>query len=90
LLAQNPKTGVKLDDSTLVNDLKKLDEEAANRYLEHVVVIKRSPNRSLHQALLDHLLEAASREVQDEGVKYHLEELGQSPKPAYMLKIEGS
>lgn len=60
-----------------MTELSAIDEDVANRYLEHVVVIKRSPNRMLHQALLDHLLESVSKEVQDDGVKYHLEELGE-------------
>ena len=77
LLAQNPKTGVKLDDAALMDDLREIDLDVANRYLEHVVVMKRSPNRALHQSLLDHLLDATGKQVQDDGVKYHLEELGE-------------
>jgi hypothetical protein len=84
LLAQNPKTGVKLEDETLVEELRKVDEDLAHRYLEHVVVIKRSPNRALHQQLLDRLLDAAAAEVQDEGVKYHLEELGEFQPAAHL------
>jgi len=76
LLAQNPKTGVKLDDTALIDDLRKVSDEAANRYLEHVVVIKRSPNRMLHEQLLSNLFDAVTDAVQDDGVKYHLEELG--------------
>jgi hypothetical protein len=59
-----------------VDDLRAIDQNVANRYLEHVVVVKRSPNRALHQALLDHLLDATGKQVEDDGVKYHLEELG--------------
>lgn len=77
LLAQNPKSGVKLDDAMLVDELHAIDKDAAHRYLEHVVVIKRSPVKALHQALLNHLLESVSAEVKDEGVCYHLEELGE-------------
>ena len=75
---QNPKTGVKLDDVALVDELRAVDDEAANRYIEHVVVIKRSSNRQLHEALLTYLLSKATVAVEDEGVKYHLEELGVS------------
>jgi len=41
-------------------------------------VIKKSPNRQLHEALLARLLDEAAEAVQDDGVKYHLEELGES------------
>lgn len=75
-MAQNPKTGVKLDDVSLVDDLRTISDDAANRYLEHVVVIKRSPNRQLHEALLKRLLDLTADAVEDDGVKYHLEELG--------------
>jgi len=62
-----------------MDDLRAINEDVANRYLEHVVVMKRSPNRALHQALLNYLLDATGKQVQDDGVKYHLEELGQYP-----------
>jgi hypothetical protein len=77
-MAQNVKTGVKLNDVALVDELRAINENAANRYLEHVVVIKKSPNRQLHEALLARLLDEAAEAVQDDGVKYHLEELGES------------
>ncbi|WVF71576.1 hypothetical protein IAT40_006384 [Kwoniella sp. CBS 6097] len=75
LMAQNAKTGVKLDESQLVNDLGKIDETIANKYLEHAVVTKRSPSRVLHQRLLDVLLDEAEVLCADDGVRYHLEEL---------------
>ena len=77
-MAQTGKSGVKLDDVPLVNDLRGINEQAANRYLEHVVVGKKSPNKALHEELLGRLLDAAGKEVLDDGVKYHLEELGTS------------
>lgn len=70
------KSGVKLEDASLVEDLRKISEIAANRYLEHVVVGKKSPNRLLHEDLLARLLDSTESEVKDDGVKYHLEELG--------------
>ncbi len=75
-MAQNPKTGVKLDDVALVGDLRAINDDAANQYLEHVVVMKRIPNRQLHEALLTRLLDLTAEAVEDDGVKYHLEELG--------------
>lgn len=77
LFAQNTKSGVKLDDTALVNDLREISEEAANRYLEYVVLSKKSPNRAFHEDLLLRLLNAAAEQIEDDGVKYHLEELGQ-------------
>ena len=77
LYAQNTKSGVKFDEAPLVDDLRKINPEMANRYLEHVVVARRSPIKALHQELLDRLLDHAEDEVNDDGVKYHLEELGE-------------
>jgi hypothetical protein len=78
LFAQNPKSGVKFDDTELIEDLRTIDAEAANKYLEYVVLSKKSPNRTFHEDLLGRLLDAAAIQVEDDGVKYHLEELGQS------------
>ncbi|WWC70320.1 uncharacterized protein I206_104270 [Kwoniella pini CBS 10737] len=75
LIAQNPKTGIKLDDLSLVDQLKSIDKEIADKYLEYAVVNKRSPNRILHEQLLGVLLDEARELCEDEGVKYHLEEL---------------
>nr|XP_018263192.1 uncharacterized protein I303_04685 [Kwoniella dejecticola CBS 10117]OBR85350.1 hypothetical protein I303_04685 [Kwoniella dejecticola CBS 10117] len=75
LMAQNPKTGVKLDDLALVDQLRQIDRETADKYLEHAVVNKRSPVRALHEQLLGILLDEAEELCEDEGVKYHLEEL---------------
>ena len=58
--------------------LRAVDAQAANRYIEHVVVIKRNSNRQLHEALLTYLLSMATVAVEDEGIKYHLQELGVS------------
>ena len=76
LLSQNPKTGVKLDDIALIEDLRRIDAAIAHRYLEHVVVVKRSPNRALHEALVSYLLDRTAEVVREEAVKFHLEELG--------------
>ncbi|WWC89446.1 uncharacterized protein L201_004370 [Kwoniella dendrophila CBS 6074] len=87
LMAQNSKTGVKLDDLSLVEQLGQIDKETSDRYLEHAVVNKRSPNRALHEQLLGVLLDEAEELCNDEGVKYHLEELDaeyrleSSPRP---------
>lgn len=51
----------------------------AYRFLEHIVVGKRSPAKALHQELLSRLLDVAEEQVKDDGVKYHLEELGMCP-----------
>ncbi|WVQ99304.1 hypothetical protein IAU59_006436 [Kwoniella sp. CBS 9459] len=75
LMTQTAKTGVKLDEVQLVDDLRKRDQVIANKYLEHAVVTKRSPSRVLHQQLLDVLLDEAEMLCADDGVKYHLEEL---------------
>lgn len=72
------KVSLKLDDAALVDELRKFSDEAAKRYLQHVVVSQKSPNKKLHRELLDYLFEEAERQVQDDGVKYHLEELGTS------------
>jgi hypothetical protein len=67
-----------LDDTALVDDLRVISSTAADRYLEHAVVGKKSPSKHLHVDLLTRLLDAAGEEVKDDGVKYHLEELGES------------
>lgn len=56
-----------------------MDKDAANRYLEYVVVGKRSGTAELHESLLSHLLGQAEEVVRDDGIKYHLEELGEDP-----------
>lgn len=76
ILMTSGKTGLKLDDAALIDELRKFSDEAAQRYLHHVVISKKSANKKLHQDLLDGLLDQAERQVQDDGVKYHLEELG--------------
>lgn len=77
-MAQGAKIGSKLDDVALIGELRKFSKEAAKRYLEHVVVSKKSPNKKLHHDLLDNLLSEAEDQVNNDGVKYHLEELGMS------------
>ncbi|ORY34108.1 hypothetical protein BCR39DRAFT_518520 [Naematelia encephala] len=84
LMAQNPKTGVKLEDVPLIDDLRKISEDAADRYLEHVVVIRRSPDRALHEQLLGNLLDLAEVLTKEDGVKYHLEELDSE----YRLQVD--
>lgn len=74
LIAQS---GAKVDHEALVRDIRAVSEEGANRYLEHVVVGRKSPNRTLHRDLLDRLLTRLEKEVSDEGIRYHLEELGE-------------
>jgi hypothetical protein len=76
ILTAPSKTGVKLDDVALVDDLRNISQVAAGRYLEYVVVAKKSPAKELHEDLLGRLLDEAEEEVKDDGVKYHLEELG--------------
>jgi hypothetical protein len=78
LMTHGTKIGSKLDDVALIDELRKFSKEAAKRYLEHVVVTKKSPNKRLHEDLLDSLLAEAEVQVKDDGVKYHLEELGRS------------
>ncbi|RSH83741.1 hypothetical protein EHS25_005356 [Saitozyma podzolica] len=75
ILTAPSKTGVKLDDVALVDDLRNISQVAAGRYLEYVVVAKKSPAKELHEDLLGRLLDEAEEEVKDDGVKYHLEEL---------------
>lgn len=76
ILTAGSKNGVKLDDIALVDDLRNISQVAAGRYLEYVVVAKKSPAKELHEDLLGRLLDEAEEEVKDDGVKYHLEELG--------------
>ena len=71
-------TASSLDDASLIEELRGISQEAANSYLEYAVVQKRSPDRSMHQALLDKLLDNVTEQISDDGVKYHLEELGSS------------
>jgi hypothetical protein len=40
--SQDIKAGVRFDDRSLIADLKQIDAAAANRYLEHAVVQRRS------------------------------------------------
>ena len=74
---QGTKAGMKLDDAALIEELRKHSTEAAKRYLEHVVVSKKSPNKQLHHELLENLFLEAEEQLANDGVKYHLEELGQ-------------
>lgn len=75
-MSSSGKAGFKLDDAALVDELRRFSEEAAGRYLQHVVVSKKSANKKLHKDLLDGLLFEAEQQVRDDGVKYHLQELG--------------
>jgi len=74
---EGSKAGMKLDDAALIDELRKHSQEAAKRYLEHVVVSKKSPNKKLHQELLENLFHDAEEQLANDGVRYHLEELGQ-------------
>ena len=78
LMSQMSKHGIQLDDSSLIEELRGISQEAANSYLEYAVVQKRSPDRSMHEALLGRLLDSVEEQLSDDGVKYHLEELGTS------------
>ena len=73
---QGSKAGMKLDDAALIEELRKHSTEAAKRYLEHVVVSKKSPNKKLHHELLENLFLEAEEQLANDGVRYHLEELG--------------
>jgi hypothetical protein len=73
---QGTKAGMELDDAALIEELRKHSTEAAKRYLEHVVVSKRSPNKKLHHELLENLFLEAEEQLANDGVRYHLEELG--------------
>lgn len=73
---QGTKAGMKLDDAALIDELRLHSAEAARRYLEHVVVSKKSPNKALHHELLDNLFHGVEEQLANDGVKYHLEELG--------------
>jgi hypothetical protein len=73
---QGTKAGMKLDDAALIEELRKHSNEAAKRYLEHVVVSKKSPNKKLHHELLENLFLEAEEQLANDGVRYHLEELG--------------
>jgi hypothetical protein len=74
---QGSKAGLKLDDAALIDELRKHSNEAARRYLEHVVVSKKSPDKKLHHELLENLFQEAEEQLANDGVKYHLEELGE-------------
>jgi hypothetical protein len=80
-MGQGTKTGLKLDDAALIDELRIHSQEAARRYLEHVVVTKKSANKKLHQELLDTLFQEAEEQIANDGVKYHLEELGELMDP---------
>jgi len=54
-----------------------VDKDAANQYLEYAVIGKKSQNRELHEMLLAKLLNQAEEMVKEDGIKYHLEELGE-------------
>lgn len=69
-----------MDHEALVRDIRAVSEDGANRYLEHIVVGLKSPNRTLHRDLLDRLLTRLEKELSDEGIRYHLEELGMFTK----------
>ena len=75
---------MKFDDAALISDLHAISPTASVRYLEYVVVNKRSPNRQLHEDLLSTLLEQGAEQLRDDGVKYHLEEL----EADYRLQVE--
>ncbi|TXT15581.1 hypothetical protein VHUM_00084 [Vanrija humicola] len=73
IIAKDSK--VKFDEAQLVEEIRGIDTDAANRYLEHVVVDKRSTNRELHESLLNWLFDQADEMANDEGIQYHVEEL---------------
>lgn len=70
-------SSIDVDEGKLIADLAEVDKDAANQYLEYVVVGKRSATPELQEALLAHLLDQAAEVVNDDGIKYHLEELGE-------------
>lgn len=69
---------MKLDDADILEKLRGISSSAANQYLEYIVVAKKSPVKSFHEELLGDLIDRAATEVKDDGVRYHLEELGKS------------
>ncbi|KAL1413618.1 hypothetical protein Q8F55_001393 [Vanrija albida] len=73
LIAKDSK--VKFDEAQLVEEIREIDTDGANRYLEHIVVDKRSTNRELHESLLSWLLDQADEMAKDDGIQYHVEEL---------------
>jgi len=82
---QGTKAGMKLDDAALIEELRKHSTEAAKRYLEHVVVSKKSPNKQLHHELLENLFLEAEEQLANDGVRYHLEELGKPSTELILL-----
>ena len=71
-------SSAKIDHEALVRDIRAVSEDGAHQYLEHIAVGRKSPNRTLHTDLLNLLWTRLEKEVADEGVRYHLEELGES------------
>jgi hypothetical protein len=79
LISREAKSS-KIDDQAFINELRLINQAAASRYLEHVVVAKRSTNKKLHEQLLQGLLTSLNEASADDGIKYHLEEMGKSHK----------
>ncbi|KAJ9103369.1 hypothetical protein QFC19_004468 [Naganishia cerealis] len=75
LTGQGMVASVKFDDRALLSDLKPINREAANKYLEYAVVRKRSADKSLHNALLAHYLDQCESFLSDDGVVYHFTEI---------------
>lgn len=65
----------KFDEKLLIDDMRAIDEPTSNRYLEYVVVHRRSVERPLHDALANHLLSECEQFVKDDGVMYHFREI---------------
>ncbi|KAI5454223.1 hypothetical protein NCC49_004285 [Naganishia albida] len=68
-------TRVKFDDRALLSELQPISHAAANQYLEYTVVRKRSPDKTLHNALLNYYLDQAEEFLADDGVMYHFTEI---------------
>ncbi|EIW70778.1 hypothetical protein TREMEDRAFT_68217 [Tremella mesenterica DSM 1558] len=94
IMSPNPAIG-KIDDISLLSDLRQISPEVSFEYLEHVVVNKKSSSRDLHEDLLTRLIDTVLSLVQDDGVKYHLEELeadyrlqiDPDPFPVYLAEV---
>lgn len=73
--SQHTRSICKFDEKLLIDEMRAIDEHTSNRYLEFVVVHRRSVERPLHDALADHLLSECEQFVKDDGVMYHFREI---------------
>ncbi|KAL7416423.1 hypothetical protein BDY24DRAFT_233923 [Mrakia frigida] len=58
-------SGLDFDDGELVDELRALDDRAGDKYLEHVVIVKKSTDRVLHTSMAVRYVDVLCRYLKD-------------------------